>query len=60
MKQNYKQPSRKEAELKERRKRGRLITKARKGDPKALAELVNRHGVTKVWTDKEIEGYKEN
>ena len=60
MNQNYKQPSRREAELAERRKRGRLITRARQGDAKALAELQKRHGVTKVWTDAEIEAYERS
>ena len=60
MNQNYKQPSRKEAELAERRKRGRLITRARKGDDKALSELRKKHSVTKVWTDKEIKRYNDN
>ena len=55
---NTKQSSRKEAEMRHRSARQRLIDKAAKGDETAIEELRERHSITKVWTKEEIEAYE--
>ena len=51
---------RKEEQKRERARRYRLIRKARGGDAKATAKLQEKHGITKVWTQEEIEAYEDN
>ena len=46
------------AKKSERDARARLIRKARGGDEKAIAELRERHKITKVWTEEEMAAYK--
>ena len=48
----------KEEEKRERGQRYRLIRKARRGDPEAIARLREEHSITKVWTQEEIEAFE--
>ena len=50
----------KEEEKRARGKRYRLIRKARRGDPAAITRLREEHGITKVWTQKQIEAFEDN
>jgi|SaaInl7_200m_RNA_FD_contig_51_1433583_length_405_multi_7_in_0_out_0_1 hypothetical protein len=48
----------KEKEKKERGLRYRLISDAREGSDEAKAKLRDKHGITKVWSQEEIEAYE--
>ena len=50
----------KEEQKRERARRYRLIRKARGGDAKATAKLQEKHRITKVWTQEEIDAYEGN
>ena len=43
-----------------RGQRYRLIRKARRGNPEAIARLREEHGITKVWTQEEIAAYEDS
>jgi hypothetical protein len=59
MMMNVKRSKRNEEREREVAKRSNLISKARRGDAKAAAELKNNHGITRVWTKEEIEAYEQ-
>ena len=59
MMMNVKRSKRNEEREREVAKRSRLISRARRGDDKAVAELKKNHGITRVWTKEEIEEYEQ-
>ncbi len=59
MMMNVRRSKRNEEKEREVAKRSNLISKAQRGDAKAVAELKNNHGITKVWTKEEIEAYEQ-